>query len=169
MGVGVFDHRLEDECSELCSWVCPWTVPLIAFFKLEVLRKRFMIPKRLHMTLHMFNSAVGQLSFKWATINWTTTLCLSQWLPRGGFSPCIIFIGSLCSNSLIWIISMSSTFCIVHSTLAYAHFPLIFHRHSSCTSNSSLVPEDLASIEGEFISKGNRSVGWKMLIHVNLN
>lgn len=75
------DHLLKGKSSGLCSWVCPWTLPQIAFLKLRMFRKCFMIQKRLHMTLHMVNSAVGQLSFKWASINWTTTLCLSQWLP----------------------------------------------------------------------------------------
>ena len=126
-----------------------------------------MMQKRLHVTLHMFNSAVGQLSFKWASINWTTTLCLSQWLPRGGFSLCIIFTGSFSPNSLIWITGMSSVFYIVHLNLAYAQVPFIFHWHISCVSNSILVPEDLTSTE-EFISKLVR-VGWKILIHVNLN
>lgn len=107
------------------SWITNWRVKVLGSVPSSVhelclilpslnclLKMCFMIQKRPHVTLHMFNSAVGQLSFKWTSINWTTTLCLSQWLPSSDSSSCIIFIGSFSPHSLIWVIGMPSTFCI---------------------------------------------------------
>ena len=38
----------------------------------------------------MLNSPVGQLSYRGTSVNWTNTLGLSQWLPRGGFRARIV-------------------------------------------------------------------------------